>query len=112
MGFVAIKDENFHCIASVAVEEEFKDVFSDKLLRVASLQLKHDAIPAVMANGRVPVLVRHQLKAELKRLTKLDTHELNKAFIQEHYTMPILEDVLHDIKYARIFTKADLSYKA
>ena len=39
----------------------------------------------------------------------LDPHEHNKALMREHYTMPILEDVLHDTRGAKIFTKADLS---
>lgn len=74
MGLVVIKDENTN-IAAIAVEQEFKDVFSNKLGElpgVASLQLKSDAISAVMANRRVFVSVRPQLKAELKRLTKMD----------------------------------------
>lgn len=103
------------------------------------MQLKPDAILAVMANRRVSVSVRPQLKPELKRLIKLgiiepvdkttpwvsqlivtkkkddslgiclDSYGLNKAFIREHYTMPILEDVLRDMNNARIFTKAELS---
>ena len=39
----------------------------------------------------------------------LDPHEFNKALMREHYIKPILEDVLHDMGGAKIFTKADLS---
>lgn len=65
MDLVAIKDEKFQRIATIAVEQEFKDVFSDKLGRlpgVASLQLKPGVIQAMMANRRVHVSIRPQLK--------------------------------------------------
>ncbi|KAK2159095.1 hypothetical protein NP493_1750g00045 [Ridgeia piscesae] len=40
---------------------------------------------------------------------RIDPHELNKALQCEHYTLPILEDVLHDFQGA-FFSKADLCY--
>ena len=103
------------------------------------LQLKQGAIPVVMATRRTPVHVRPELKTELRRLQDkgiiapmedatpwvsqivivkkpngklricIDPHELNKALLREHYEMPILDDVLHEIRKSRIFTKADLS---
>ena len=39
----------------------------------------------------------------------LDPHGLNKVLMREHYTIPILEDVLHDMRDAKVFTKVDLS---
>ena len=39
----------------------------------------------------------------------LDPHELNKVIQREHYTLPILEDVLHELRESRHFSKADLS---
>ena len=69
-----VKNKNFHCIATVTVEQELKDVFDDnldKLFRVTSLQLKPDALSAVMVKRRVPILIWSQLKSELKRLTKI-----------------------------------------
>ena len=39
----------------------------------------------------------------------LDPHELNKAIQREHYTLPILEDVLHDLRKSTVFNKAGLS---
>ena len=104
-----------------------------KLPGVTTLQLKLDAVPAVTPNRKIPVAVQLELKEELNRLTRLgviepvknltpwvsqivlarkkngalriclDPHELNKAL------MSILEDVLHDMRGAKIFTKADLS---
>ena len=39
----------------------------------------------------------------------LDSHELNKALMREQYIMPILEDLLHDMRDAKVFTKEELS---
>ena len=38
----------------------------------------------------------------------LDSHELKKALLREHYTMSIL-NALYDHKDTKIFTKVDLS---
>ncbi|GFO25998.1 Gag-Pol protein [Plakobranchus ocellatus] len=38
----------------------------------------------------------------------LDPKYLNKALQREHYTMPILDDILHDLSSSKVFTKADL----
>ena len=110
-----------------------------KLPGVTTLQLKPDTVPAVMSNRRIPVAVRLELQEELNRLTRLgiiepvkkptqwvsqlvltrkkngalriclDPHELIKALMREHYIVHILEDILHDMRGAKIFTKADLS---
>ena len=39
----------------------------------------------------------------------IDPNELNKALLRERFTMPVMEDILHELKDARIFSKADLS---
>ena len=39
----------------------------------------------------------------------IDPRELNKALLREHYTLPILEDTLHELGQSCMFTKADLS---
>ena len=92
-----------------------------------------------MATRRTPISVRPQLKKALDKLVDmevikpveqptpwvsqivlahkksgeirvcLDPHELNKAIQREHYTLPILEDVLHDLRKSTVFSKADLS---
>ena len=104
-----------------------------------SLRLKEGAIPVVMPDRRIPIHVQPKLDAELKRLTDmgvitpvqeptpwlsqivvavkkngdlrvcLDPHEVNKVLIREHTTLPILEDVLHKMKDATVFSKADLA---
>jgi hypothetical protein len=103
------------------------------------MKLKPDSRPVVMANRRVPLALRPKIKEELDRLTEmgvivpvdvptpwvsqtvvthkksgelricLDPHELNKCILREHFTLPILEDVLHELREARVFSKADLS---
>ena len=77
-----------------------------------------------MADRRIPVALRRKLDSELKRLVKLnvlapvdsptpwvsqlvvmqkksgqirvciDYHKLNKALYREHYTLPVLDDIL------------------
>ena len=104
-----------------------------------TLSLHPSAKPQVMANRRVPISLRPKLKDLLENLvtkgviapvdeptpwvsqivlTKkksgeirmcLDPHELNKAIQREHYTLPILEDVLHELRESKFYTKADLS---
>eukprot|EP00918_Siedleckia_nematoides_P068218 GHVU01148538.1.p1 GENE.GHVU01148538.1~~GHVU01148538.1.p1 ORF type:complete len:917 (+),score=68.85 GHVU01148538.1:344-2752(+) len=103
-----------------------------------NFRLKGDAVPRVMANRRVPLSTKPKIKAELDRLTELgvmtpvtvptpwisqmvitskksgeiriclDPHELNKVIMREHLTLPILEDVLHELRDAKVFSKADL----
>lgn len=104
-----------------------------------SLRVRPDAKPVVMANRRVSISMRPAMKKELDRLEKLgviekvteptdwlsqpvltpkkdgrtrvciDPHELNKVLLREHYTMPVLDDTLHEMRDAVIYTKADMS---
>ena len=39
----------------------------------------------------------------------VDPHELNKTLQREHYTLPTLEDMLHEHRDPTVFSKADLS---
>ena len=39
----------------------------------------------------------------------LDPKELNKALLREHYTLPILEDTVHELGQSCVFSKADLA---
>ena len=140
--FICRVDALIAAATAVNIEKNYREVFDGQLRKlpgVTTLQLKPDAVPAVMTSRRIPVAVRLELKEELNRLTKLgiiepvkkptpwvsqlvhtqkkkgalriclDPHELNKALMREHYIMPILEDVLHDMRGAKIFTKSDLS---
>ena len=103
------------------------------------LRVKTEATPVVMANRRISVNMRPKLEEELKRLESMgviqkitkptpwvsqlvmtpkkdgsvriciDPKELNKALQREHYSMPILEEVLHELRDSKVFSKADLS---
>lgn len=104
-----------------------------------TLKIKENAKPIVMPNRKVPVSMREPLKEELDRLTKLDVlapvdeptewvsqsvitlkkngsvrlcldpQELNKVLIRERYTLPTIEDTLHEMRQSKVFSKADLS---
>ena len=95
--------------------------------------------PVIMPDRRVPIALRSKLKDELDRLVNLgvikaqeeptpwlsqlvvatkksgdiriclDPKELNKALLREHFTLPILEDTLHELGQSKVFSKADLS---
>ena len=103
-----------------------------------SLTVDPTAIPVIEPARRVPVALQSKLKEELERLTQrnviipveeptpwvsqmvvaekkngdlrvcIDPRHLNKALQREHYTLPVLDDVLHDLGQSRVFTKADL----
>ena len=103
------------------------------------IKLKPESQPSVMANRRVPLDLRPRLKTKLDKLTQLgvitpveeatpwvsqmvvthkktgdlrvclDPHELNKCILREQFTLPILEDVLHELRDAKVFSKADLA---
>ena len=95
--------------------------------------------PSVMPDRRVPVSVRPALKEELERMVDegiitpveehtpwvsqlvitlkksgklrvcIDPKELNKALLREHFTLPTIDDTLHELANSNVFTKADLS---
>ena len=103
------------------------------------LKIKKNAIPKTMPNHKVPVAMHQPLKDELERLVKLrvitqvdkptewvsqsvitlkkngkvslclDPQELNKVLLREHYIMPTIDDILHDLRQSKVFTKVDLS---
>ena len=52
-------------------------------------------------------MVTHQKSGDLRLC--LDPHELNTCILREHFTLPILEDVLHELRDTNVFSKADLA---
>ena len=92
-----------------------------------------------MPNRKVAVTMHQPLKDELERFVKLkvitqvdeptkwvsqsvitlkkngkvrlclDPEELNEVLLREHYIMPTNDDILHDLRQSKVFTKADLS---
>ena len=91
-----------------------------------NLKIRADAKSKIMANRRIPISIRPKLKKLLETLVEqgvikaveeptpwvsqivlshkrsgdirmcLDPHEINKVLEREHYTLPILDDVLHE----------------
>ena len=92
-----------------------------------------------MPDRRVPISLKSKLKNELDRLVELnviapideptewvsqivlakkpngdvrlciDPQELNKVIIRERYTLPTLEDSLHELAKSKVFSKTDLA---
>ena len=92
-----------------------------------------------MANRRIAISVCPEVKTELEKLVDkgvitpvneptpwvsqifiakkkqgglricIDPPELNKVLKREHYTLPVFEDVLHELGQSTVFSKADLS---
>ena len=121
------------------VQEDYGDVFDAKQPGKQHLTVDPSVKPVVMPSRRVPVAIRAKLGKELNRLVSLgviapvdeptpwvsktviaekkdgslrifiDPRELNKALQREHYTLPVLEDSLHELGRSRFFTKADLA---
>ncbi|KAJ8049054.1 hypothetical protein HOLleu_01612 [Holothuria leucospilota] len=52
---------------------------------------------------------RHSKCGMALRLRLGASAELNNALLREHYTLPILEETLHELGQSRVFSKADLS---
>ena len=104
-----------------------------------SFRVKKGAKPTIMPNRRVPIAMRQPIQEELQRLVQqkiiepvtqatewvsqcvivkksnnriricLDPQELNKVLIRERYELPTLDDILHELLQAKIFSKFDLS---
>jgi transposase InsO family protein len=102
------------------------------------LQVKPDAIPVVMPDRRIAISLRDKLMTELDRMESMgviakvtdptpwvnqivivpkksgeirvciDPRELNKVLVRERFTMPILEDKVHEMGHSTVFSKADL----
>ena len=98
-----------------------------------------DVQPVIMPTKRIPLAIRPKLKDALDKYTDmkvlapvdeatpwvsqlavtqkksgelrlcLDPRELNKSLMREHYTLPVLEETLHELGESRVFSKADLS---
>ena len=142
MRLVTINEHNLHRVATVALSDDFADVFEKDIGTLQGevhMQTDESVIPTVMPTRRIPIAVRPKLQEELNRLVKLgviapvekptpwvnqivvvqknsgelriclDPRELNKALMRERFTLPVFDDILHELKDSRVFTKADLS---
>ena len=57
--------------------------------------------------GVSQIVVKPNKSGEIRMC--LDPHELNKVLLREHYTLPVLEDILHEMSGSEVFSKADIS---
>ena len=144
MNLINVCTSNFDRIAQLtfsSVKDNYADSFDDSLGTlpgVQHLEVDPSVKPVVMANRRIPMSVRPELKTEPGRLVEkgvitrvdeptpwvsqiviakkkqdglrscIDPPELNKALKREHYTLPMPEDVLHELGQSTVFSKADL----
>ena len=102
------------------------------------LETDDTVAPVVMPPRKVPLAVKPKLKTELERLTELnviepvtgptdwvsalvcvekpngklrvciDPQPLNVALKRVHYPLPVIEDILPELKDVKVFSKADL----
>ncbi|GFR81757.1 transposon Ty3-I Gag-Pol polyprotein [Elysia marginata] len=137
MKLLAIKENNFEQVASLTNSAIFNGELGS-LPGKQHLTVDSSVAPVIMPDRRVPIAMKAKLKTELGDMVKrdittpveeptpwvsqlvvtpkpngrlrvcLDPKYLNKALQQEHYTMPILDDILHDLSSSKVFTKADL----
>ena len=106
---------------------------------IVHLKTDPTVTPVVMPTKRIPIALREKLKQELDRLEELgvlkpvdeptpwvnqmaitqkrsgelriclDPQQLNRALLREHFTLPVLEDTLHELSASRVFSKVDLA---
>ena len=102
--------------------------------------IKEGSKPCVMPSRRVPIALKSKVKSELDKLVKLnviepvnepsewvsqfvvipkknneiriclDPQELNKVLVRERYTLPILDETLHELSQSKVFSKFDCSH--
>ncbi len=138
MKLIKIKSQNFERVNTVEDSCIFNDELWT-LNGEHRLQLKDNVKPSIMGCRRTPVSLRPLLKKELERLVNkgviapveeptewisqavitpkkdgqvrlcIDPQELNKALKREHFTLPTLDDNLHELRDAKVFSKADLA---
>lgn len=139
MSLISVESDNFERVHKVDDCNDVFNNELGTFRGKHSLKIKENAIPIVMPNRKVPVALKQPLKNELDRLTNLnvlkpvdeptewvsqsvltpkkngsvrlclDPQELNKVLLREHYTLPTLDDTLHELTQSKVFTKADLA---
>ena len=103
------------------------------------LHIDHDVQPIVQKHRRIPFHVRKDVERELKKLENLDViekvtgptpwvspivtvpkkdqgvricvdmREANKAIKRERHVMPTIDDLIHDLNEATVFSKLDMT---
>ena len=128
MKLMKINEQNIEKVATVSLVEQHPGTLDGKLGALpGKVHLKVDETihPTVMPTRRTLSLFIQITKVEeptpwvsqLVVVTKknggvrvcIDRREPNKAILREHYTLPIIEDTLHELGQSCMFTEADLS---
>ena len=129
LGFVTINNDSF--ISKVTTPQ-----LGD--LGEATLRIDETVPPKILPCRKVPLAIRDDVKKELDRLVEkgvlvpvteptewvsqmavvhkrdgklricIDPQPLNAALKQEHYRLPVLDDVLPELKDAKVFSKLDV----
>ena len=129
LGFVTINNDSF--ISKVTTPQ-----LGD--LGEATLRIDETAPPKILPCRKVPLAIRDDVKKELDRLVEkgvlvpvteptewvsqmavvhkrdgklricIDPQPLNAALKWEHYRLPVLDDVLPELKDAKVFSKLDV----
>ncbi|KAK3729275.1 hypothetical protein QZH41_000300 [Actinostola sp. cb2023] len=93
------------------------DLFNDEIGTLpgeVKLTVIEDATPVVCPPKRLPVEIKDQMTVATKKSGELriclDPRSLNKVLKREHYQLPVLEDTLHDLAKAKLFSKLDLKH--
>lgn len=137
MGLITVNENEFECVDAVKIDNS--DDKLGTLPGIQTLSLDPQVKPTIMPDRRVPVALKSKLKTELDRLESMgviapvneptewvsqlviaskkdgqiriciDPKELNKALLRERFTLPVLEDTLHEMGQSRVFSKADLA---
>ena len=129
LGFITINEE---CFISQLKAPQLGD------LGEATLRIDENAQPRVLPCRKIPFAINDTVKKELDRLVEkdvlvpvtelpewvsqmavvhkpngklsicIDPQPLNAALKREYYRLPILDDVFHELKNAKIFSKRDV----
>ncbi|KAB0790218.1 hypothetical protein PPYR_15451, partial [Photinus pyralis] len=122
------------------IEREYRDVFTGIgcFPRNYAIEIKDNAVPSSKHPYRIPLSLRHKVKAELDRLCQmdiiekydkptewasrlvivqkpngslrlcLDPKEINQCIKDEHFNIPTLDDLKSKLKNASLFSVLDL----
>ena len=129
LGFVTINNDSF---MSKLTTPQLGD------LGEATLRIDETVPPNILPCRKVPLAIQDDFKKELDRLVEkvvlvpvteptewvsqmavvhkrdgklcicIDPQPLNAALKREHYRLPVLDDVLPELKYAKVFSKLDV----
>ena len=119
------------------INEEYKDLFNGIGQLAGSLHIDIDPAihPVRLPLRRLPIAIKEKVRSELEQLVKngvitpeptmwisallvvtkpngkiricIDPKPLNKALHRNHYPMPTIEDIIPDLKKAKVFSTVD-----